>query len=350
MKLTDKVDSLRERILVFGGPKSGKTKLVAGLSEKFNLWYFDLENGYKTLRSLPQSWQERINLFSIPDTKVFPIAIETALKVVAGNPVDFCQEHGKVACLLCKKAGKPFEHVEFNTLGEQDIVVWDSCTQLSLSAMSHIKKEDDDLEKPSWDDYAKQGYLLDRFLSQCQQAKYNLVVITHEVEAELENGGKKLVPVAGTREFSRNTAKYFDHIVYCELKNKDHKFGSATSYAMSVLTGSRSDVAIEKLDKPSLIPFFEHKVAQQQKEQTAPRLFPLASPSEAAAVQTIHTEKFTAEDVLKRNAEQEKAANLRTHLDTLDKAFILESPIKQESFQDKLARVKREREVETKKG
>ena len=341
MKLTDKVDSLRERILVFGGPKSGKTKLVAGLAEKYNLWYFDLENGYKTLRSLPQSWQERINLFSIPDTKVFPIAIETALKIVPGRPIDFCQEHGKVACLLCKKSEKPYEHVELNALGDQDIVVWDSCTQLSLSAMSHIKKEDDDLAKPSWDDYAKQGYLLDRFLSQCQQAKYNLVVITHEVEAELENGGKKLVPVAGTREFSRNTAKYFDHVVYCELRNKDHKFGSATSYAMSVLTGSRSDVAIEKLDKPSLIPFFEHKVVQQQKEQTVPKLVAvgavdaiisstLTTPSEAGAVQTAQqSEIFVTDNVFKK---------------------ITEPVPPQESFQDKLARVKRDREAQTKKG
>jgi hypothetical protein len=256
MKFTDKIDSARQRLLVFGGPKSGKTKLVGDLSSNYNLWYFDLENGYKTLRQLPHEQQARIQLFSIPDTKVFPIAIETLLKVITGQPVNFCVEHGKVGCSLCKKDNKPVETVELNSLGADDIVVVDSGTQLALSAMSHIKKNDDELEKPSWDDFAKQGFLMDKFLSQCQQAKFNLCFITHEVETELENGGKKLVPVAGTREFSRNTAKYFDHVVYCELKNKKHQFGSATDYAMSVLTGSRSGVSIERLDKPSLLPFF----------------------------------------------------------------------------------------------
>jgi hypothetical protein len=260
MKLTDKQDSQRERLLVFGGPKSGKTLLVGNLASDFNLWYFDLENGYKTLRILPQDWQARINLFSIPDTKVFPIAIETMLKVITGQPVDFCNQHGKVGCMLCKKDSKPFEHVELNSLGEKDIVVVDSGTQLALSAMSHIKKNDDELDKPTWDDFSKQGFLMDKFLSQCQQAKFNLCFLTHEVETELENGGKKLVPVAGTREFSRNTAKYFDHVIYCELKNKKHAFGSATDYSMSVLTGSRANVSIERLEKPSLLPFFRHEI------------------------------------------------------------------------------------------
>src|SRR5882672_1033384 len=144
MKLTDKVDSLRERVLVFGGPKSGKTKLAAALSEEFNLYYFDLENGYKTMRMLPQEWQKRINLFSIPDTKIWPIAIETLLKVVTGLTTTFCVAHGRVGCLSCRKESLPQETVELNKLGEKDIVVFDSGTQLALSCMSHIKRNDDE--------------------------------------------------------------------------------------------------------------------------------------------------------------------------------------------------------------
>jgi len=264
MKLTDKVDSLRERILVFGGPKSGKTKLVAELAEQFNLKYFDLENGYKTLRQLPAAWQERIELYSIPDTKIWPVAISTMLKVITGLPTSFCVEHGNTTCISCRKNGLPFESVELNKLTGEDIVVVDSATQLSLSTMSHIKRNDEELAKPEWNDYASQGFLLDKFFSQVQQAKFNICVITHEVESEMEDGRKRLVPVAGTREFSRNTAKYFDHVVYCELKNKKHTFGSATDYAISVLTGSRSGTAIEQLAKPSLLPFFRHEIPRQQ--------------------------------------------------------------------------------------
>ena len=42
------------------------------------------------------------------------------------------------------------------------------------------------------------------------------------------------------------------------MANKKHAFGSATTYAASVLSGSRLDVNIEGLAVPSLLPFFQH--------------------------------------------------------------------------------------------
>jgi hypothetical protein len=277
VKLTDREDSLRERVVAYGPPKSGKTELAARLAEEFNLHYFDLENGYKPMRKLPQAWQDRINLYSIPDSKVFPIAIETMLKIVPGTSVTFCIKHGKVACMLCRKDELPTESVELNALGENDIVVFDSGTQLALSCMNHIRKDIDELSPVTWDHFRSQGFLMDRFLSQCQVAKYNLLFLTHEVEAEMEDGKKRLVPVAGSANFSRNTAKYFDHVVYCQLLNKEHRFGSATTYATGVLTGSRSDIAIESLKAPSLLPFFRHEVTRQT---TAPGV--TISPGEQA--------------------------------------------------------------------
>lgn len=101
---------------------------------------------------------------------------------------------------------------------------------------------------------------MDKFLSQVQQAKFNIVCITHVVETELEDGRKKLVPVCGTTAFSRNTAKYFDHVVYCEIKNKKHNFASSTTYANNILTGSRTDIALESTEAPSLLAIFEGKV------------------------------------------------------------------------------------------
>lgn len=329
MKLTEKVDSTLERVLLFGGPKSGKTALTANLAEQFNIHLFDLENGYKTLRKLPAEWQERVNVYSLPDTRIYPIAIETMLKVVTGLPVDFCIEHAKVNCMICKKDSKPMEHVELNALGQNDIVIFDSLTQLANSAMAHVKKNDDELSKPEWTDFMKQGFLMDKFLSQCQHAKYNLVAITHEVEAELENGGKKLVPVAGTREFSRNTAKYFDHVVYCELKNKKHTFGSATNYALSVLTGSRSDVAIEGMDTASLLPFFRHEIPKQEKQNdTRP------------VRQTVVGTAPARQDDTKA-AEEAIATNLIPLNPTV--AIPSASLAKQETMTEKLARMKAER-------
>jgi hypothetical protein len=255
-KLTEKIISPTHRALLFGAPKSGKTELASKLATKFKLKWFDLENGYETLLKLPRSAQENIEIYSIPDTKTFPIAIETMLKVISGAETSICDEHGKVSCALCKKDNKPLSTIHLNTLGDDEIVVVDSLTQLSNSAMNHLTKNESDTYKPEWGDYRNQGQLLDKFLSQVQQAKYNIVVITHEAEVEMEDGKKKLVPVAGTTNFSRNTAKYFDHVIYCEVKNKKHNFASSTTYANNILTGSRTDVILEKDEVPTLFKIF----------------------------------------------------------------------------------------------
>jgi len=256
-KLSTLEASKTHRVCVFGAPKTGKTELVGRLSEHFNLLWFDLENGWDTLLKFPQEWKERIELIRIPDTKTFPIAIETMLKVIPGNSVEICDEHGKVSCPLCRKDSKPLTRVALNELGNNSIVVVDSGTQLANSAMNHITKLHDDTYKPEWSDYRNQGALMDKFLSQEQQAKFNFVFITHEAEVEMEDGRKKIVPVAGTTNFSRNTAKYFDDVVYCEVKNKKHNFASATTYANNILTGSRTDVTLETDEFPTLLRVFK---------------------------------------------------------------------------------------------
>ena len=265
MKLLDKADSGVNRVLVFGPPKAGKTELCARLAEYFNILYIDLENGWTVFKKLPKEWLERVEIISLPDTKDYPIAIESALKISKGTPVTVCHEHGKVSCAICAKAGAPSDKIELDSLDHSWIVVWDSLSQLANSAMNHITKEKDDDYKPEWTDYRIQGSLMDKFLSRIQQAAYNCICITHEIEAEMEDGRKKIVPIAGTREFSRNTAKYFDHVIYCEVKNKGHHFGSATTYGMSVLTGSRTDIAIENLETASLLAIFKPEVAPKLK-------------------------------------------------------------------------------------
>lgn len=256
-KLSSVSHNKTSRVLVYGAPKTGKTELVGKLAAKFDLVYFDLENGFETLLKLPPTAQERVELLRIPDSRVFPVAIDTMLKVVSGNKVVICEDHGKVNCPVCTKAGLVGTTVHLNELPPTAIVVVDSLTQLANSTMSFITKDKPDDYKYEWDDYRRQGTLMDKFLSQVQQARYNIVCITHETETEMEDGKKKLVPVAGTTTFSRNTAKYFDHVVYCELKNKAHKFASSTTYAGNIVTGSRLDIEIEKAESPSLLDIFE---------------------------------------------------------------------------------------------
>lgn len=256
MKLTLKALSPIHRALIYGPPKTGKTQLAGALSEFKKLIWFDLENGYATLLKFPEAWKERIEIISLPDTRSYPIAIETCLKVVKGDAVNICEEHGKVGCPVCTKNAAPSVKIELNKLGEDTVVVFDSLTQLTASAIAHITKGKPDDYKLDYSDWGNLGKLMEIFLSHIQQASYNVVCISHETEAELEDGKIKLVPVAGTRAFSRNTAKYFDHVVYAEVKNKKHNFYSSTTSATNLNTGSRTGISLESITDSPLIALF----------------------------------------------------------------------------------------------
>lgn len=256
MKLTDKAPSATQRVIVYGAPKSGKTQLVSTLSAHFNLIWFDLENGYATLLKLPEAQQQRVDLICIPDSRTFPIAIETMMKVILGLPVQICDAHGKVKCAICQKEGASYTEVELNKVSAQTIVVVDSLTQLSNSAIANITKNQPDDYKMDYDDWGNLKTLVEKFLSQVQAAKYNVVCISHEEEVKFEDGRAKIVPVCGSSKSSRNTAKYFDHVVYCELKNKKHVAASSTTFSNSVLTGSRTDIRIEDTPEASLLSIF----------------------------------------------------------------------------------------------
>jgi hypothetical protein len=216
-----------------------------------------LENGVDTLLKLPQENQDRIELISIPDTRSFPIAIETCLKAIRGNKGKICEAHGKWNCATCTKEGAQFIEIELAALPLDTIVVFDSLTQLTNSAIAHITKDKPDDYRMQFEDWGNLGKLMDVFLSHVQQAPFHIVCISHETEVEMEDGKQKLVPTAGTRNFSRNTAKYFDEVIYCEVKNKKHVAASSTTYANNILTGSRTGSNLEASGTASLIQIFK---------------------------------------------------------------------------------------------
>lgn len=265
MKLSQKIASKSHRVLLFGPPKSGKTQLAGELSKEFNLLWFDLENGVDTLLKLPENQKERIEVITLPDTRSYPIAIETMLKVIKGTKLDICETHGKVGCALCRKDSRDFTTVELSSLPLDTIVVVDSLTQLTNSAISHITKNQPEDYKLNYDDWGNLGKLMDTFLSHVQQSGFHIVCISHETETEMEDGKMKLVPTAGTKAFSRNTAKYFDEVIYCEVKNKKHIAASSTVYNGNILTGSRSGATLETQLEASLIPIFRGDVVSTNK-------------------------------------------------------------------------------------
>lgn len=274
MKLTDKAASTTQTVLLFGPPKSGKTELAGKLAEHFKLIWFDLENGYVTLTKLPHAWQENIEVISIPDNASYPIAIETMMKVLKGGKATICEAHGKVDCGLCKSKNGLTTTINLSEVTPDTIVVIDSLSQLTASTVASISKDKPVDFKFEFDEWRKLGALLHFCLSHVQNAPYNCICITHESEVEMEDGKNKLVPSAGTGNFSRNTAKYFGHVVYVEVKNRAHRAASSTTFATNILTGSRTSAVMEgdavasllRIFKPELVP--EVVVTQAQSPVT----------------------------------------------------------------------------------
>ena len=255
------------KTLVFGDSKTGKSTLAGYLADRYILDWFDLENGHKVLRKLTPAQQANINLFRIPATKVWPIAIETITKIVNGDKGKICVVHGKMTCNICTKQNNPdYPQEEFclrESYGKDRILVIDSGTQLGISALNRIISGQPDDFKAGWEEYRTQGSMLDGVYSQIQQAWYNVIVICHTTQARMEDAQKtKLVPVSGTDNYSRNLAKFFDHVVYCDIGTGEHKFGSGTTYRPQVLTGSRTDITIEAMEKPALLPFFDGTIGK----------------------------------------------------------------------------------------
>lgn len=274
-KLTAIAAAVTQTVLLYGPPKVGKTQLAGELAthpEIEGIIWVDLEKGVETLKKLPLYAQEKIDVLSLPDTRSNPVAIETCLKLVRGTPVKICHEHGKVGCAICMKSKGEFSEYELNKLPANWVVVFDSLTQLTDSAISYIGRNQPDDYKFQYDDWGDLGKLMSIFLSHIQQASYNVICISHETEAENEDGTKRIVPVSGTRNASRNTPKYFGHCIYARVSGKKHTYVSSTTGLANVVAGSRADVRLEddKDGQPTLFPIFAAAAGSVKSSSVSP--------------------------------------------------------------------------------
>lgn len=255
MKLSQmKQRELPQSVFLYGAAKSGKTQLAGTLAELgYNLFWVDLEKGIRTLQqSLSPEAQERITYLAIPDTPTNPVAIATVGKMFATRvPLQICHEHGKVACVsaACRQP-EAFTVFDPSKLDSTWVVVVDSMTQLSDSAGFHASQEMQKslLEKAAkmgFDEFGYQGMLLKSVLANMQQAPFHRLFIGHEDVVEQADGKELIFPVCGTRAFSRQAARYFDHVSYLYRANGKHLAASGTSFRSNVMTGSRSSVSLE---------------------------------------------------------------------------------------------------------
>jgi len=265
ISMSDQEADLSEKVIIHGDPGTGKTLASGQLAKYYNVLYINLEKGMSTLKQLPKELKDHIIPLTIPDTPTWPIAVETMLKLLRGKPVKICTAHGKVDCGICTKESKPYILVELDKLDNSWVVVIDSLTQLTASATSSITKNvADPIEyKMQIDDWGNLSKICGMIKSYLQQAKYNLVCITHTIEAEMEDGSKKLVPLFGSKATSITIASAFNHVLYATIKNGKHILASSTTYRPNVLTKSASNLALENSTNGLLDIFLSRDTAKR---------------------------------------------------------------------------------------
>lgn len=299
---------------MYGPSKGGKTRLVgtaAELPEIERIFWFDTENGVKTLMTmgLSEAAMKKITVFKIRDTREEPFACETLLKAFAtkkSDGVSICNMHGRVDCASCKAEKLGFTPFNLKNCTHNDLVVIDSGSQLGDSALNVAMLGKDVSAKPGWDEFGEQGRYLGDILSVIQQATYtNFIVITHEIEVKdnNDNDKEKILPLMGTKNFCLKCPKYFGTVIYVHKKMNKHVAGSSSTYRGDLVTGSRLNIAIEnekELDMRAILIkggiLKEGITAEQALDKEVDRLAVVA-----AAVKTDTPKPMTALEKLKAN-------------------------------------------------
>lgn len=296
-----------QSVIMYGPPKAGKTTLAAQLARKYKIIWFDIEKGAQTLlTALPEEYWQNLEIFCVDDSQNIPNGIKTVGKVVSKNATHvICDAHGVVQCMECSKAKAPMSQINLYNLSTEYVVVFDSLTQLSDSAMAHAVGPLDEFEKKKleYDHYDRQGLLLKNILTAQARLPCHRIFISHEEELEQEDGKKKLCPVGGTRNFSRKVARYFDHVIYCEVKNMKHVANSSSTASMKFNSGSRNNRTLEKSD--SILDIFTAKPLELDAVKIAAPTG-IAGAGKAASNNPI-LQKLAAQGKLKQQADAAKA-------------------------------------------
>lgn len=275
-KLPETQASSAHHLCVYGDPKTGKSTLVSKLAEAgYNLIWVSVDKGHSVLYKLPQAAQERIDLIRLPDTRDFPVGIDTCLKIATGAKLKICDIHGQVDCSHCKRTlNSAWSEVHCRAHDNNTIIVFDNISQVADSAMNFATEGKPDGYKSGYDEFRLQGFLMNKFLTDLQQADFHSICIAHVCETTMEDDAKKLLPWIGSVPFSRQAGKYFDHMIYMNVKNKKHIAGSSTVFDMRAVTGSRTDVVIEKDEgkAPSLVPIMKSIIVRASPVQTASKV------------------------------------------------------------------------------
>lgn len=245
-----------QRVMIYGPPKAGKTKLLADLvNAGYEVILFDLDNGWQVLLNwVKPEFFDKVTIIQIPDTQKDPVGIVTVGKFFEApvtTPIHICEKHGKAGCVVCKVGVDKITTLQKDKFGPKTVVAIDSVSQLTASAVAFAAKGIlanlfTNHQKIEWDHYNHEGMLLSAVMSQVQHAKFHVICISHDLMVKFPDGSEKLVPQLGTKNFSINAGKFFDHVIRLEVASGGHRAISSTTYSPKMYTGTRSGLSMEK--------------------------------------------------------------------------------------------------------
>lgn len=243
-----------QSILLYGPPFVGKTTLALKLAnEGYRIWMLSVDAGEIVgLEAVKEEFWDNVTVINIPDTPQNPVGIRTIGRFFQKTKnFSICDNHGEVDCVMCKKGRDPFTEIPIEQFTNKDVVLVDTLTQIVQSALNASSQDvvkavtAGTFKKVEWDHYNYQGMLLTNVYTNMKRANYHRIFISHEDEIEQVDGSKKLAPIGGTRRYSVNVGKDFDHLVHMEIKNKKHQASSGTTSNARVLAGSRTNGLME---------------------------------------------------------------------------------------------------------
>lgn len=261
MKASDYALLQPQHCLIYGEPGTYKSRLVMELAEAgFKLKYFCLDGGIP-LKGQSKHALDNTEVFILRDTSTFQVGIKTIRKIIKGDEYNLCDFHGNIECKNCRLAGQSFSRVCLNESQLDEIIVIDHLTAVSNSALNTVWDGNKYAESTvpaddttSFNIWRQQGWLIADVLKRAENASFNTAIISQETMVKTEDGSSKIMPQAGTDNFSRTIPGYFHHVIHCDRGSTGFKFSSIRNN--QAIVKSRDNVAIEDMKKPSLVPFY----------------------------------------------------------------------------------------------